>query len=117
MILQLVEIKEFKKMSNGVSKFVSYKNNGRLYIFKDEKGKEYTKYSFNVWTTITKHRIKQSDVILNLINSYNDCGMISQAEELKKTEIPFEGDIFDFGFTYKLNQYNQNEIIKITKTI
>ena len=44
--------------------------------------------------------------------------MISQAEELKKkTEIPFEGDIFDFGFTYKLNQYNQNEIIKITKTI
>ena len=31
---------------------------------------------------------------------------------IEKTEIPFEGDIFDFGFTYKLNQYNQNEIIK-----
>ena len=39
MILQLVEIKEFKKMSNGVSKFVSYKNNGRLYILKMKKAK------------------------------------------------------------------------------
>ena len=41
MILQLVRNKEFKKMSNGVSKFVSYKNNGRLYILKMKRQRIY----------------------------------------------------------------------------
>ena len=75
------------------------------------------KKKFQLLYLRTQHRIKQSNVILNLIKSYNDCGMINQAEELKNTDIPFEGDVYDFGFTYKVNEYNQNEITKITKNL
>jgi len=111
MELTLKSIKQFFRRGNGVTTFVSSVGNGYLYTFIDNNGKEYTKYSFNIWGTVCKYRTILSPEIVKLQNDYRACGMIPQADELETIEIPYEGDVYNFDFSIKEN----NQINKIKK--
>jgi len=111
MELTLNSIKQIHRRGNGVTNFVSSVVNGYLYTFLDCDGKEYTKYSFNIWGAVCKHRTELSPEIIKLRNDYIKCGMISQAEELETIEIPYEGDKYNFNFSIKEN----NQINRILK--
>ena len=111
MELTLKSIKQFFRRGSGVTTFVSSVLNGYLYTFADNNGNEYTKYSFNIWGTVCKHRTKLSPEIVKLQNDYRSCGMMMQADELETIEIPYEGDVYDFNFSIKDN----NQINKIKK--
>ena len=111
MNLTLKSIRQLHRRGNGVTTFVSSVVNGYLYTFIDDAGNEYTKYSFNIWGAVCKHRTELSPEIVTLRNDYIKCGMISQAEELETIEIPYEGDKYNFDFSIKEN----NQINRIKK--
>lgn len=111
MQLTLKSIKQFFRRGSGVTNFVSSVANGYLYTFTDNEGKEYTKYSFNIWGAVCKYRTELSPEIVKLQNNYRSCGMILQADELETVEIPYEGDIYNFDFSIKEN----NQINRIKK--
>ncbi len=111
MKLILKEIKEFSRRAAGVTNANGFVSNGYLYVFEDENGKIFTKYSHHIWDVICKFRTKASDELLKLQEEYRKCGMNRQANDLEG--LLFEGDEFDFNFTFKINKYNQNGITRI----
>jgi len=111
MELTLKSIKQFFRRGSGVTTFVSSVGNGYLYTFVGNNGKEYTKYSFNIWGAVCKYRTTLSPDIVKLQSDYRACGMSMQADKLETIEIPYEGDIYNFDFSVKDN-YQINRIKK-----
>jgi hypothetical protein len=111
MELTLKSIKQLHRRGNGVTTFVASVVNGYLYTFVDNTGNEFTKYSFNIWGAVCKHRTELSPEIVKLREDYRACGMNIQADELETIEIPYEGDRYNFEFSTKEN----NQINRIKK--
>ena len=104
MILTLNKITQKYRLSGGMTKANGYECNGDVYEFSNNEGKLFFKYSFNVWNNVCKYRIKLSDEIIELQKNYIKGGMIEEAKQLE-TDLPFEGDVYDFDFSLKNTGY------------
>ena len=103
MKLTITKIQQKFRRGNGITNFNASVLNGYLYTFSDENGNEYNKYSFNIWSTVCKHRISLSSEIIELRKRYIAHGMINEAEQLESIEIPYEGDVYEFNFSSHKN--------------
>ena len=114
MIFKLISIVKKSRLKNGVTKANGFTCNGYVYEFENDKGEIYTKYSYNIMSSLCKYRISIADDILELQKNYIKAGMINEAQQLEE-DLPYEGDIYDFKIYLKKGEI-KNRISTIRKS-